>query len=465
MSLCEREKCNKKKRPAADWGQLPTMTTERQPANSHELKEFDNVKESITDIINQLQDIDPSRLSFSPFLDLDTQITLAPISDSPESSVEELHSLSDENIGHLTEPLTKTKRLQYGEVQQKVTNHQTIMQNDGGLNRINVELLKNHTLPCTEIRNKEADNVSLVITREIPFLTDEKVSFSEPSSPSEARTFPPQNFIAKVAEENLEKAHKFTNQASEVQPLLGPSPDTETIDLISSDSERNPSTESSRKEVAAGAKGNEKCCPCCQYCSTSHLKAISSVFVALIFIPWILYGLYLFVPFDPPPCPDLTSRMTFTLRCNVIAIAPVLFGVVIGSLSRLCSTAIDPLDTNVRAVLIHQRYVGNSIEQFTLYFINMAVMATYLHQEHLKIIPILAGLFAVARLIYWITAGLGSAYRGFGFGLTFFPTLAMVAYNLYCMYELGLDHYFIPAENGGPTRAPAPRLRWWGLAG
>eukprot|EP00061_Rhincodon_typus_P011980 g37385.t1 len=178
------------------------MTTERQPANSHELKEFDNVKESITDIINQLQDIDPSRLSFSPFLDLDTQITLAPISDSPESSVEELHSLSDENIGHLTEPLTKTKRLQYGEVQQKVTNHQ-IMQNDGGLNRINVELLKNHSLPCPEIKNKEADNVSLVITRETSFLTDEKVSLSEPSSPSEARTFPPQNFIAKVAEENL----------------------------------------------------------------------------------------------------------------------------------------------------------------------------------------------------------------------------------------------------------------------
>ncbi|GCC31167.1 hypothetical protein chiPu_0009624 [Chiloscyllium punctatum] len=443
------------------------MTTQRQPANSHELKEFDNVKESITDIINQLQDIDPSRLSFSPFLDLDTQITLAPISDSPESSVEELHSLSDENIGHLTESLTKAKRQQCSEVQQKVMNHQT-MQKGGSLNMINVELVKNHTLPCTETKNKEADNVSLIITRETSFLTDEKVSFSEPSSPSEARTFPPQNFIAKVTEENLgvlEKSHKFTSQASEVQPLLGRSPDTETIDLISSDSERNASAESSHKEVTTAVKGSKKCCPCCQYCSTSHLKAISSVFVALIFIPWILYGLYLFVPFDPPPCPDLTSRMTFTLRCNVIAIAPVLFGVVIGALARLCSTAIDPLDTNVRAVLIHQRYVGNSIEQFTLYFINMAVMATYLHQEHLKIIPILAGLFAVARLVYWITAGLSSAYRGFGFGLTFFPTLAMVAYNLYCMYELGLDHYFIPAENGGPTRAPAPRLRWWGLGG
>lgn len=52
------------------------------------------MKESISDIINQLQDIDPARLSFSPFLDLDTQISLAPVSDSPESSVEELRSSS-----------------------------------------------------------------------------------------------------------------------------------------------------------------------------------------------------------------------------------------------------------------------------------------------------------------------------------------------------------------------------------
>uniref|UniRef100_UPI00398E642F transmembrane protein 79-like n=1 Tax=Pristiophorus japonicus TaxID=55135 RepID=UPI00398E642F len=439
------------------------MTTQRQPANSHELKEFDSVKESITDIINQLQDIDPSRLSFSPFLDLDTQITLAPISDSPESSVEELHSLSDENIGHVTEPVPKDKRLQYNEAHQKIMS----AQNDGSLNMINAELVRNHTLPHTEAKSKQPDNVSLVITTETSFLTDEKASFPEPPSPSETGTCHPQNFITMLAVENLgtlEKAHKFTSQASEDQPLLGQSPDTETIELISSDSERNAPAESSHKVTTEG-KGGRKCCSCCQCCTASHLKAISSVFVALIFIPWILYGLYVFVPFEPPPCPDLTSRITFTLRCNIIAITPVLLGVVIGSLSRLCSTAIDPLDTNVRAVLIHQRYVGNSIEQFTIYFINMVVMATYLHQEHMKIIPILAGLFAVARLIYWITAGLSSAYRGFGFGLTFFPTLAMVAYNFYCMYELGLDHHFIPAESGGPTRAPAPRLRWWNLGG
>lgn len=69
-------------------------TSGLQATNRQNVKELDSMKESISDIINQLQDIDPARLSFSPFLDLDTQISLAPVSDSPESSVEELHSSS-----------------------------------------------------------------------------------------------------------------------------------------------------------------------------------------------------------------------------------------------------------------------------------------------------------------------------------------------------------------------------------
>lgn len=86
-------------------------TTGRQANNPQDVKEIDMVKESISDIINQLQDIDPARLSFSPFLDLDTQISLAPVSDSPESSVEELRSSSHSVTGsqHSLVPLSAGK--------------------------------------------------------------------------------------------------------------------------------------------------------------------------------------------------------------------------------------------------------------------------------------------------------------------------------------------------------------------
>lgn len=80
-------------------GHVTMSTAGLQAANKQNAKELDSMKESISDIINQLQDIDPTRLSFSPFLDLDTQISLAPVSDSPESSVEELHSSSNSLSG------------------------------------------------------------------------------------------------------------------------------------------------------------------------------------------------------------------------------------------------------------------------------------------------------------------------------------------------------------------------------
>lgn len=91
-------------------GRATMSTTGLQATNQQNVKEIDSVKESISDIINQLQDIDPARLSFSPFLDLDTQISLAPVSDSPESSVEELHSSSHSVTGsqRSLEPLPTT---------------------------------------------------------------------------------------------------------------------------------------------------------------------------------------------------------------------------------------------------------------------------------------------------------------------------------------------------------------------
>eukprot|EP00062_Callorhinchus_milii_P013521 gi/632961712/ref/XP_007896913.1/ PREDICTED: transmembrane protein 79 [Callorhinchus milii] len=444
------------------------MSTQKQPAKSHKPKESDSVKESVTDIIDQLQDIDPSRLSFSPFLDLDTQISLAPISDSPESSVEELHSLPDENIGPVTEQsIPNVNTYQHKTMPQDVPSKHKSPLGAESLNMTNVKLKGNHTLPCVEGKKKKMATKPLIVTTETSFSTDTKVVSSEPSV-DKARISPPQTSVTKGSGEKLEtleQTDKLPRQASEDQPLLGQSPDSETIDLIPNDSEPGEVLESCPKEGNADVNERKKSCCCyCQCCTRAHLKAILSIFFALILTPWILYGLYLFVPFEPPLCPDLTSRITFTLRCNVIAIIPILLGVLMGSLSRLCSPTIGPLDSNVRAVLIHQRYIGNSIEQFTIYCLNMLVMTTYLRQDQLKIIPILAGLFAVARLLYWVAAGLSSAYRGFGFGLTFFPTLAMVAYNLYCMYELGLDHHFGPLENK-TTQSPGSSRSWWNLGG
>uniref|UniRef100_A0A8C9JAR2 Transmembrane protein 79 n=1 Tax=Panthera tigris altaica TaxID=74533 RepID=A0A8C9JAR2_PANTA len=85
-------------------------------------------------------------------------------------------------------------------------------------------------------------------------------------------------------------------------------------------------------------------------------------------------------------------------------------------------------------VEIHRRYVAQSVQLFILYFFNLAVLATYLPQETLKLLPLLTGLFAVSRLIYWLTFAVGRSFRGFGYGLTFLPLLSMLVWNLYYMF-------------------------------
>lgn len=44
----------------------------------------------------------------------------------------------------------------------------------------------------------------------------------------------------------------------------------------------------------------------------------------------------------------------------------------------------------------------------------------------------------LCRLVYWVSLNVCSSWRGFGSGLTVFPLLAMVALNLFLMYDMNL---------------------------
>lgn len=70
---------------------------------------------------------------------------------------------------------------------------------------------------------------------------------------------------------------------------------------------------------------------------------------------------------------------------------------IVSGISRLCSSALEPFGELQREVEIHRTYVSQSVHLFILYFFNMAVLATYLPQEALKLIPLLTGLFAISR--------------------------------------------------------------------
>uniref|UniRef100_A0A8C3V135 Transmembrane protein 79 n=1 Tax=Catharus ustulatus TaxID=91951 RepID=A0A8C3V135_CATUS len=180
----------------------------------------------------------------------------------------------------------------------------------------------------------------------------------------------------------------------------------------------------------------ESQCPCARDCGTDNLKAVASVAGALLLCPCLIYGAYIFLPFDAPLLPTTSARLVYTLRCTAFATFPIVLGMIVSGISRLCSSALEPFGELHREVEIHRTYVSQSVHLFILYFFNMAVLATYLPQELLKLIPLLTGLFAISRLIFWVSYAIGRSFRAFGFSMTFLPLLAMLIWNLYGLFIL-----------------------------
>ncbi|XP_070807031.1 transmembrane protein 79 [Pituophis catenifer annectens] len=185
--------------------------------------------------------------------------------------------------------------------------------------------------------------------------------------------------------------------------------------------------------------------PCCRTkgcCNSVNLKAVASMTTALIIFPGLIYSAYVFLPFDVPIMESMSARLVYTLRCGVFATFPIILGMMVYGVSRLCASSLQPFEELSREVEIHRHFVSQSVDLFILYFFNIAVLSTYLSQEGLKLIPLLTGLFAISRLLYWLAYAMGRSFRGFGFGLTFFPLVAMLLFNLYSMFLLDTENMF-----------------------
>ena len=52
-----------------------------------------------------------------------------------------------------------------------------------------------------------------------------------------------------------------------------------------------------------------------------------------------------------------------------------------------------------REMAVHRHYVVDSLSIFLLYFLQLAIMATYISQDLLKIVPLLTIVFAFGRCV------------------------------------------------------------------
>ncbi|XP_039972767.1 transmembrane protein 79 isoform X2 [Xiphias gladius] len=210
---------------------------------------------------------------------------------------------------------------------------------------------------------------------------------------------------------------------------------------------------------------------CGQSCpSRDFLKVGVSLVMSALFFPFLVWGGFVFLPFDAPLLEGAPLKLVYTLRCSVFAAAPIILGWLILGVTRLRSGVIQPLfdeelkEAELHEVTVHRRFVSDSTSLFLIYFLQLAVMAMYLSQEHLKLVPLLTVVFAFGRLVYWVAAAFGSSVRGFGFGLSFLPSFTMMVANIYFIFtvETGGSIFSLPLPSEEMLTPPTGRQRFWG---
>ncbi|KAI2655157.1 Transmembrane protein 79 [Labeo rohita] len=159
-----------------------------------------------------------------------------------------------------------------------------------------------------------------------------------------------------------------------------------------------------------------RCCSC-GGSNRDALKLGASMFTSALIFPLLVWGGYVFLPFDAPLLDSAPLRLVYTLRCSVFAVIPIVLGMLVLGVSRLWYRSLKP------------RFEGE--------------------REKLS------------RLLYWVAAACDSSLRGVGFGFSFLPMLVMLVANLYFIFlsESG-GSIFAPDVPDAPV--PPSKQRFWG---
>uniref|UniRef100_UPI00358E0E6C transmembrane protein 79-like n=1 Tax=Myxine glutinosa TaxID=7769 RepID=UPI00358E0E6C len=241
-----------------------------------------------------------------------------------------------------------------------------------------------------------------------------------------------------------------------VQPMSSRSLEAESIELVS----RGFTRDEGVQHIDGGEDHGDHGC-CAGRCQRGPIHTLLAALLAMILAPCLLYTCAKVLPFETPHLPGVLPRIVYALRCCFVAALPLAFGVVGCGLSRLCSWQ-RKAERNSCSSATHT-FVHDSAQQLLLFCINLLVFSSYAPSGALKLLPILAGIFVLARLIYWLT--INSWYSSFGFCLAFFPTLALMTFNLYSLSTLGLARGITPtsapALQPSPTQPPVYQVQVW----
>jgi len=121
---------------------------------------------------------------------------------------------------------------------------------------------------------------------------------------------------------------------------------------------------------------------------------------------------------------DVGQQIALAARWLLVPAACLFVGIgFIANRRFLSEDAIDGGASPGHAGMIASRYVQNTLEQAVLASLIWLALAAIEPARAAILVPMLATLFGVGRIAFWIGYLLAPWGRAFGFGLTFYPTV------------------------------------------
>ena len=127
-----------------------------------------------------------------------------------------------------------------------------------------------------------------------------------------------------------------------------------------------------------------------------------------------------------PPDWTIGDRIALVIKNAAFAILPAVLAICVVAGQRLDrSMFVGRMPKPNSSVDINNRVILNTFEQFILYFIGNAGLALYCPQKEARALIILTALFLLGRVLFWAGYHYNPYVRAFGFGITFYPTVAV----------------------------------------
>lgn len=165
-----------------------------------------------------------------------------------------------------------------------------------------------------------------------------------------------------------------------------------------------------------------------------QIAAITGTFCAV----WFIIGKHT-LHYTPEHWETYADRLGFLMRVMVFVALPLLMGIIAIAFQRLDPRNVigQKLRTDTPAD-INKRFLANTIEQFLLFFVVHSALVYYTPPNEAISTMLLASLFIVGRIIFWIGYHRDKFTRALGFGITFYP---IVGAYLWVIIRIVFDYH------------------------